>query len=116
VQRALWEEAQVLAEPGGATALAALLCGAGAAAPGEQSCVVVCAADLDPASCSVHPEAGSDDAVGPAAQAPQLDADVREVDAGDGAIIPAGRASGPEIAAAQWVFGLASPHRPEERP
>jgi threonine dehydratase len=57
-QRVLWEELRVLAEPGGATALAALLCGAYVAAPGERIGVVVCGANLDPASWSVLPEAG----------------------------------------------------------
>jgi len=57
-QRVLWEELRVLAEPGGATALAALLCGAYAAAPGERVGVVVCGGNLDPASWSVLPETG----------------------------------------------------------
>jgi threonine dehydratase len=57
-QRVLWEELRVLAEPGGATALAALLSGAYVAAPGEQVGVVVCGANLDPASWSVLPEPG----------------------------------------------------------
>ena len=57
-QRVLWEELRVLAEPGGATALAALLCGAHVPAPGERTGVVVCGANLDPASWSVLPEAG----------------------------------------------------------
>jgi threonine dehydratase len=57
-QRVLWEELRVLAEPGGATALAALLSGAYVASPGERVGVVVCGANLDPASWSVLPEAG----------------------------------------------------------
>lgn len=56
-QRVLWEELRVLAEPGGATALAALLCGAYVATPGEHIGVVVCGANLDPTSWSVLPEA-----------------------------------------------------------
>src|SRR3712207_8313804 len=35
-QQVLWEELRVLAEPGGATALAALLCGAYVGAPGDR--------------------------------------------------------------------------------
>lgn len=57
-QRVLWEELRVLAEPGGATALAALLCGAYVAPPGSTVGAVVCGANLDPASWSVLPEAG----------------------------------------------------------
>lgn len=40
-QRALWYGATTVAEPGGAAAYAALLCGAYAPAPGERVCVVV---------------------------------------------------------------------------
>jgi threonine dehydratase len=57
-QRVLWEELRVLSEPGGATALAALLSGAYVAAPGARVGVVVCGANLDPASWSVLPETG----------------------------------------------------------
>lgn len=57
-QRVLWEELRLLAEPGGATALAALLSGAYVAAPGTRVGVVVCGANLDPASWSVLPETG----------------------------------------------------------
>jgi threonine dehydratase len=57
-QRVLWEELRVLAEPGGATALAALLCGAYRPGPGERVGVIVCGANLDPASWSVLPETG----------------------------------------------------------
>jgi threonine dehydratase len=57
-QRHLWEELRVLAEPGGATALAALLSGAYVPAPGERVGVIVCGANLDPASWSVLPETG----------------------------------------------------------
>ncbi len=57
-QRVLWEELRVLAEPGGATALAALLCGAYVAPPGSTVGALVCGANLDPASWSVLPEAG----------------------------------------------------------
>jgi threonine dehydratase len=57
-QQVLWEELRVLAEPGGATALAALLCGAYVAARDERVGVLICGANLDPASWSVLPEAG----------------------------------------------------------
>ncbi len=57
-QRVLWEELRILAEPGGATALAALLSGAHVAGPEKQVGVVVCGANLDPASWSVLPETG----------------------------------------------------------
>ncbi|GAB3358520.1 serine/threonine dehydratase [Modestobacter lapidis] len=57
-QRVLWEELRVLAEPGGATALAALLCGAYAAPAGAAVGAVVCGANLDPASWSVLPGTG----------------------------------------------------------
>lgn len=46
----LWAEARVAAEPGGATALAALLAGAYRAAPGERVAVLVCGANVDPAT------------------------------------------------------------------
>jgi threonine dehydratase len=57
-QRVLWEELRVLAEPGGATALAALLSGAYVHDDGERIGVVVCGANLDPSSWSVLPETG----------------------------------------------------------
>jgi threonine dehydratase len=57
-QRVLWEELRVLAEPGGATALAALLCGAHVPPPGSAVGALVCGANLDPASWSVLPETG----------------------------------------------------------
>ncbi|HEY1351190.1 MAG TPA: threonine/serine dehydratase [Ktedonobacteraceae bacterium] len=47
-QRALWNDLRVLAEPGGATALAALLCGAYRPEPGERVGVVVCGGNADP--------------------------------------------------------------------
>jgi threonine dehydratase len=46
----LWEELRLVAEPGGATALAALVCGAYKPAAGERVAVVVCGANTDPAS------------------------------------------------------------------
>ena len=57
-QKVLWEELRVLAEPGGATALAALLCGAHVAPPGAAVGAIVCGANLDPASWTVLPETG----------------------------------------------------------
>lgn len=47
-QRALWSDLRVMAEPGGATALAALLAGAYVPEPDERVGVVVCGANVDP--------------------------------------------------------------------
>ena len=47
-QRALWEELRLVTEPGGATALAALLSGAYCPAPGERVAVIVCGSNADP--------------------------------------------------------------------
>ncbi|WP_257387019.1 threonine/serine dehydratase [Tahibacter caeni] len=47
-QRRLWSQLRVVAEPGGATALAALLGGAYRAQPGERVGVIVCGANTDP--------------------------------------------------------------------
>jgi threonine dehydratase len=49
-QRLLWEAARVVAEPGGATALAALLCGAWVAPRGARVGVLVCGGNGDPGS------------------------------------------------------------------
>lgn len=49
-QRVLWRELRLVVEPGGATALAALLGGAHEPAPGERVVVVVCGANTDPAA------------------------------------------------------------------
>lgn len=49
-QRALWRELRVVAEPGGATALAALASGAWRPGPGERVGVLVCGANCDPGS------------------------------------------------------------------
>ncbi|MBL8575358.1 MAG: threonine/serine dehydratase [Hyphomicrobiaceae bacterium] len=46
-QRRLWQRCQIAAEPGGATALAALLSGAYRPAPGERVGVLVCGANVD---------------------------------------------------------------------
>jgi threonine dehydratase len=47
-RRLLWRTLRVAAEPGGATALAALTSGAYQPAPGEQVAVVVCGGNADP--------------------------------------------------------------------
>ncbi|MDE2517541.1 MAG: serine/threonine dehydratase [Rhodospirillales bacterium] len=47
-QRLLWDACRLIAEPGGATALAALLCGAFVPPPGARVGVVVCGANTDP--------------------------------------------------------------------
>jgi threonine dehydratase len=49
-QQRLWETCRVVAEPGGATALAALISGAYVAQPDERLVVVVCGANADPAT------------------------------------------------------------------
>jgi threonine dehydratase len=48
-QRWLWNELRLITEPGGATAFAALLCGAYAPQPGERVGIIVCGANTDPA-------------------------------------------------------------------
>lgn len=49
-QRALWEELRVVAEPAGATGLAALMAGAYKPAAGERVATLVCGANTDPGS------------------------------------------------------------------
>jgi threonine dehydratase len=49
-QRLLWDALRVVAEPGGAAALAALVAGAYEPVPGERVGVLVCGANCDPAS------------------------------------------------------------------
>jgi threonine dehydratase len=49
-QRRLWRELRLVAEPGGATALAAITSGAYRPAGGERVAVVVCGANTDPAN------------------------------------------------------------------
>ena len=49
-QRALWEELRVIAEPAGATGLAALMAGAYRPAPGERVATLMCGANTEPAS------------------------------------------------------------------
>lgn len=46
-QRALWDELRVIAEPSGATSLAALMAGAYRPAPGEKVGVLICGANTD---------------------------------------------------------------------
>jgi threonine dehydratase len=47
-QRALWQECRLLVEPAGATALAALICGAYKPEPGEKVAVLLCGANVTP--------------------------------------------------------------------
>ncbi len=49
-QRVLWDELRLVAEPGGATALAAWLSGSYRPAPAERVVVLVCGANTDPAT------------------------------------------------------------------
>lgn len=49
-QRSLWSECRLAAEPGGATALAALLSGAYRPATDERVAVIVCGGNVDPAT------------------------------------------------------------------
>jgi threonine dehydratase len=49
-QIALWEKLRIVSEPGGATALAALLSGTYVRAPGEKVAVIICGGNADPAS------------------------------------------------------------------
>lgn len=51
-QRLLWDRLRILAEPGGATALAGLLFGAYRPRPGERVGVIVCGGNTDPARFS----------------------------------------------------------------
>jgi threonine dehydratase len=46
-QRALWQQLRLIAEPGGATAFAALLCGVYKLRPGERVGVVLCGSNAD---------------------------------------------------------------------
>jgi threonine dehydratase len=49
-QRSLWDACRVIAEPGGAAAVAALTAGAYVPEPGERVAAVVCGANTDPAA------------------------------------------------------------------
>ena len=57
-QLALWRDVRLAAEPGGAAALGALLCGAYSPQSGERVGVVVCGGNVDPASLNPAPEEG----------------------------------------------------------
>jgi threonine dehydratase len=61
-QRRLWEELRVVAEPGGAAALAALLMGAHRPEPDERVVVLVCGANTDPGSVEGAADAASEPA------------------------------------------------------
>jgi threonine dehydratase len=54
-QRALWEACRIVAEPGGATAAAALLAGAYQPHPGERVAALVCGGNTDPATVASAP-------------------------------------------------------------
>lgn len=56
-RRWLWREARIAAEPGGATALAAVRSGAYRPEPGERVSVVVCGANADPGDLTAVPPA-----------------------------------------------------------
>jgi threonine dehydratase len=47
-RRRLWEQLRVVAEPGGACALAALVSGGYRPSPGERLAVVICGGNTDP--------------------------------------------------------------------
>ena len=49
-QRRIWRDLRLVAEPGGAAALASLTCGAYVPAAGERVVVVLCGANCDPAT------------------------------------------------------------------
>lgn len=49
-QRALWDEMRIVAEPAGATGLAALRAGAYRSSPGERVATLICGANTDPGS------------------------------------------------------------------
>ncbi len=53
-QLALWEKARLVAEPGGAVALAALLSGAWVAPAGARVGVLLCGANTDPGALKLH--------------------------------------------------------------
>ena len=54
-QRALWEEVRLVAEPGGAAAVAGVRAGAVAVGPRERVAIVVCGANTDPAAVAAAP-------------------------------------------------------------
>jgi len=58
-QHRLWDLTRIAAEPGGATAYAALLCGAYTPVPGERVGVIVCGGNVDPATLSADGPQGT---------------------------------------------------------
>jgi threonine dehydratase len=58
-QRRLWQRLRVIVEPAGAAAPAALISGAYRPEPGERVGVIVCGANVDPASIDLHPPSGA---------------------------------------------------------
>jgi threonine dehydratase len=58
-QHLLWDRLRLVVEPGGATALAALVSGAYVPEPGERVAVLICGANTDPATLSVSAAAES---------------------------------------------------------
>ena len=53
-QRLLWDRLRIVAEPGGATALAALMAGQYRPEPGEHVVALVCGSNTDPATVAGH--------------------------------------------------------------
>ncbi len=51
-QRWLWQQVRLVAEPGGAASLAAILCGAYVSDPGERIVAVICGANTDPVNAA----------------------------------------------------------------
>jgi threonine dehydratase len=64
-QRELWDELRLVAEPGGAAALAAVRSGAYRPAPGERVVVVVCGSNCDPCDLARPVTAGPSDPAAP---------------------------------------------------
>ena len=50
----LWDQLQLVSEPAGATAAAALLSGAYPPEPGEKVAVIICGANTDPSDLVAH--------------------------------------------------------------
>lgn len=53
-QQRLWQGLQLVAEPGGAAAFAALLCGAYVPQRGERTGILLCGGNMDPAGLTAH--------------------------------------------------------------
>jgi threonine dehydratase len=60
-QRYLWERFRLMAEPGGATATAALLCGSWSPPAGARVGILVCGGNVDPAGIAGAPDGQADD-------------------------------------------------------